>query len=90
MFRFGPTPANTWKISGVRRKSSLGPRFGGTSPEEDAERRVREKQEKEIMKANKRGGTFRHIRASDTSKNKVLASGFGAYPTSKVHYTLLH
>lgn len=85
MFHFGPTPANTWKISGVRRKSSLGPRFGGYLTAEDAERRVQEKQEKEIVKANKRGGKFRHIRASDVSKNEVLASGFGAYSTSKVH-----
>lgn len=51
----------------------------------DADRRVREKQEKEIMKGNRGGEKFRPVRAGGLSKNEVVAHGFGAYPTAKVH-----
>lgn len=69
----------------ARRESRLGLGLAGTQPAGDADRRAREKPEKEIMKVNRREKTFRHIRAGDLSKNKVVTSGFHTYPTSNVH-----
>lgn len=61
-----------------------GARTWGTSAAGDADRRLRGKQEKEIMKGNRGGERFRPHRAGGLSKNEMVAHGFGAYPTTKV------
>lgn len=51
----------------------------------DADKRVREKQKKEIMKGNREGEKFRPVRPGGLNNNEVVAYGFSAYPTTKVY-----